>query len=232
MNLFHQSHKVRKIALISVIFFSFLINNAQAQSYHANNEYNVLTAGLVAGATFMQVDGDNFKGYQKTGFTGGGILFMPFGDVDLPFDGTIALSMEVLYTQKGARGKGPIINTYYYDQNIKLQYGQVPIQVNVYRGARKSGFGAGFALGYLGFSEETVKEQGQTELKKGKPFHKFDLSFVLTGNIHLWNGFFLSPRFDYSLISIRNNNGMFGGGNEQFNNILALRLMYLIKNKF
>lgn len=226
----HQSHKVRKIALISIIFFSFLIKNAHGQSYY-NNEYSVMTGGLIAGASFMQVDGDNFKGYHKTGFTGGGILFLPFGDVDMPFDATIALSMEVLYTQKGARGNGPILNTNYYDQNIHLHYGEVPIQINLYRGARKSGFGAGFAIGYLGLSEETVKEQGQTQLKKGKPFHKFDFCFVLTGNIHLWNGFFLSPRFDYSLISIRNNNSMFGGRNEQFNNVLALRLMYLIKNK-
>jgi len=229
--MFDQLHKVKKIALISILIFGFFFKNANAQSSYYNNEYSVMTAGLIAGATFMQVDGDGYKGYHKTGFTGGGILYLPFGDVDLPFDATVALSMEVLYTQKGARGKGPILNTYFYDQNIQLHYGEVPIQINIYRGARKSGFGAGFSVGYLGLSEETIKEQGQVELKQGKPFRKFDFCFVLTGNLHVWNGFFLSPRFEYSLVSVRKNNSMFGGRNEQFNNVLALRLMYLIRNK-
>lgn len=224
----NQLHKVKEISLIILVFI--LISQQKLSAQYGNNEYTELTGGLVSGITFMQVDGDGYKGYDKIGFTGGGILYMPFGDVGLPFDATIALSMEVLYTQKGSYGKGAISSSV-TGQDIRLHYGQVPVQINLYRGARKSSVGMGLAIGYLGLSEETITLNGVTTLKNALPFRKFDLSYVLTGNLHIWKGFFLSPRFEYSLISIRNNNGMYGGRNEQFNNIWAIRLMYLIQNK-
>jgi hypothetical protein len=100
--------------------------------------------------------------------------------------------------------------------------------LNLFRGTRKSGFGLGLALGYLGFSEETI-EPGK--LKEGNPFKKLDLSFVLGGNIHIYKGFFLNPRFEYSLLSVRNNNGRYGGRDTQFNNVVSLRVMYLVSRK-
>lgn len=194
-----------------------------------NPEYHYPTAGLVGGVDFTQVDGDGYKGYNQIGWTGGGVLFLPLGEVDMPIDGTIALSMEVAYTQKGASGKGFLPNGGIQGQEIRLHYAEIPIQINLFRGARKSGFGAGLALGYLGLSEETVTDLQGTKLKPGLPFRKLDFSFVLSGNIHLYKGIFLSPRFQYSLLSVRNNNGKYGGRDEQFNNLVALRVMYLFK---
>lgn len=228
-SLSNRKYKVTKISLIFILIHLFFSQNTYAQ--YLNEEYWQLTGGLVAGTTFMQVDGDGYKGYDKMGWTGGGILYLPLGDVNMPFDATLAFSLEVLYTQKGALGKGPIINTGVTRQDIQLHYAEIPVQINLYRGARKSGFGMGFALGYLGYSEETITEYGNTIIKNAKPFKKLDLNYVLTFNVHLWKGFFLSPRFQYSMLSIRSNNAMYGGRNEQFNNVWAIRLMYLIKNK-
>jgi hypothetical protein len=201
-----------------------------AQEYR--QEYHELAAGLVGGATFTQVDGDGYKGYSKTGITGGGIIYLPFGQVDLPFDATIALSMEVLFTQKGAKGDGNVPNTNVYNQRTNLQYAEIPFQLNLYRGPRKSGFGMGLSIGYLASSEETVENHTGVSLKTSLPFNKFDLNYVLTGNIHLWNGFFLSPRFQYSLLSIRSGSedAGYGGRNSQFNNVVELRVMYLFGN--
>ncbi|MFT4061656.1 MAG: hypothetical protein QM642_04780 [Edaphocola sp.] len=197
---------------------------AQLSAYH--EELHNLTGGVVGGVAFSQVDGDGYKGYGKMGYTGGGVLFLPFGEMDMPIkDATIALSMEILFTQKGSKGRGSVTGA--VSQYINLQYGEVPFLINLYRGPRKSGFGGGFALGYLAASEETVDVGGGTIVKNGLPFHKFDLNFVLTGNLHLWNGFFLSPRFQYSMISIRNNNSKYGGRDQQFNNVVSIRLMYL-----
>ncbi len=218
--------KVKKIAAILVFVLSIAGFNAQAQY---NDEFHVLTGGLVGGVDFTQVDGDGYKGYGKTGFTGGGVLFLPFGEMEMPIDNaTIALSMEVLFTQKGARGRGSVPGGV-LNQDIKLQYGEVPIQLNLYRGTRKSGFGAGFSISYLASSEETIDFGSGTIEKNGYPFKKFDFNFVLTGNLHLWKGFFLSPRFQYSLLSVRDNNSRFGGRDQQFNNMVAIRLMYLFK---
>lgn len=200
--------------------------------YTNNPEYEELQGGLIGGVNFSQVDGDGYKGYDQIGFTGGGILYLPFGnDVGLPFDATVALSMEVLYEQKGAHGVGSVANSTVTSQDILLHYAEVPIQVNIFRGTRKSNFGMGLAIGYLGLSEETIEEGNMIQIKNGYPFHKFDLSYVLTANIHIYNGFFISPRFEYSLISIRNNNSRFGGRDQQFNNTMAIRIMYLIGRK-
>jgi len=220
--------KGSKIAAILFLILCITVTNQMhAQEYRP--EYHDLSAGLVGGVNFSQVDGDGYKGYGKTGFTGGGIIYLPFGQVDLPFDATIALSMEVLFTQKGAKGDGAIPNSSVLNQKINLQYAEIPFQLNLYRGPQKSGFGMGLALGYLASNEETIEQSGGIVLKNALPFNKFDLNFVLTGNIHLWNGFFLSPRFQYSMLSIRSGSedAGYGGRNSQFNNVVALRLMYL-----
>jgi len=220
-----KTAKITQIAAILTLLLSTMAPSLFAQAYI--EEYHVPVAGLVGGGTFTQVDGDGYKGYNKVGITGGGVIFMPLGQQELPIEGTIALSMEVLFTQKGSRGRTLIPNTNIVRQDINLQYAEVPIQLNFYRGPRKSGFGAGFAVGYLASSEETVDDGSGIIIKNALPFRKFDLNFVLTGNIHVWKGFFLSPRFQYSLLSVRNNNAQYGGRNEQFNNAVAIRLMYL-----
>jgi hypothetical protein len=215
-------NKSTKIAVILALLFLGFISPLKAQYY--GEPYTALAGGLIGGINFSQVDGDGYKGYDKLNVTGGGIIYLPFRNMDLPIDGTIALSMEVLYTQKGSKGNTPVLGI--KSQTINLHYGEIPIQVNYYRGARKSGFGLGLALGYLGFSEETIDGKANTDF----PFHKFDLSFVLTGNIHVFKGIFVSPRFQYSMISIRDNEGGYGRS-QQFNNLFALRLMYLIGSK-
>lgn len=221
--------KVNKIASILVVLLSLLPFGAQAQYSEYHDELHNLTGGLVGGINFSQVDGDGYKGYAKMGYTAGGVLFLPFGEMDMPIkEATIALSMEVLFTQKGSKGRGAL--TGLISQDINLQYGEVPIQINLYRGPRKSGFGAGFSIGYLASSEETIDPgNGTPVIKNGLPFKKFDLNFVLTGNLHLWKGFFLSPRFQYSMLSVRDNNSKYGGRDQQFNNVVAIRLMYLFK---
>lgn len=218
--------KVRKITLITAIVLLSAISPVLSQYY--NSEYNTFVGGVVGGVNFTQVDGDGYKGYNKAGFNFGGIVYIPFGEMDMPVEGTLALSMEVLYTEKGSYGNSPIFGI--VSQKIKLQYAEVPIQLNFYRGSRKSGFGTGLSIGYLAKEEELLDMGNGTILRNEFPFRKFDLSFILTGNIHIYKGIFISPRFQYSLISVRKNAGGFGR-NEQFNNVFALRLMYLFKRK-
>ena len=222
--------KISKIAAIATILLSTTGIRATAQAY--NEEYNAFVAGLVGGLNFTQVDGDGYRGYNKIGYSGGAIIYLPFGYMEnMPIEGTLALSMEISFTQKGSKGKDPIPNTGVLSQDIKLQYAEVPILLNFFRGSRKSGFGAGFSVGYLATSEELIDNGSGTVLKNALPFKKFDFNFVLAGNIHLYKGFFLSPRFQYSLLSVRNNNSLYGGRNQQFNNVVSLRLMYLIKRR-
>lgn len=224
-DIFVLKAKIMKIALILVICLSTFNINNQAQY---NDEYNLFVGGLTAGGSLSQVDGDSYRGYDKMGLIAGGIVYIPFGDdMNMPIEGTIALSMEVLYSQKGAKGG---INQHYgvKSHSINLHYGEVPILLNFYRGSRKSIYGLGLSIGYLGFNEEIIdKGYGGTRVND-PPFNKFDLGLVGSFNIHLFKGFFLNPRFSYSMIRIRNNAGGLGR-TDQFNNVISLRLMYLFK---
>lgn len=216
--------KISKIILMATIVLCTPLAKTLAQY---NEEYNTFIGGLVAGVNFTQVDGDGYKGYNKVGFNGGGIVYLPFGDMNLPVEGTMALSMEVLFAQKGSISNGPSPAYGLLSQKIKLQYAEVPFQINYFRGTQKSSVGMGLSIGYLAKYEELIDQGGGTIVKNGYPFRRYELSFVLTGNIHLWKGLFISPRFQYALIPIRTTTGGFGR-NEQFNNVLSVRLMYLM----
>lgn len=216
--------KIKQISLIIGLILSSQV--LRAQDY--NPELSIFAGGLSAGANFTQIDGDSYKGYDNTGVSAGGILYFPFGeDMGLPMPGTLALSMEVTYNQKGSSGKG---NSAYgiVSQTVDLKYGEVPILINWYRGTRKSIYGAGFAIGYLGSQEEMIDKGHGPELTTDNPFRKFDFSFVLSPSFHIWNGFYINPRFQYSLLSVRNNDGGIGNS-AQFNNVWSVKIMYLFK---
>ncbi len=225
---FKKQVKIKQIATILACLLCCCSLKNHAQRY--NEEYHLPVAGLLGGINMTQVDGDGYKGYNQVGFTGGGIIYLPFGEMDMPIDGTVALSMEVLFSQKGSKGGAPIPGAGIESQTIKLQYAEVPFQINFYQGSRKSNFGMGLSVGYLASSEELIYDNSGVRIKEGlPPFRKFEFSFVFSGNVHLWKGIFLGPRFQYSLLSVRKNNGMFGGRIDQFNNVVSLRLMYLFK---
>lgn len=215
-----KGSKVILIALFSLVNIPFV-----SAQYDYDNARPV--GGLLAGANFTQVDGDGYKGYNKISPAGGGILYLPVRNAGLPFEGTLAWSMEVLYAGKGAYGSGSGIATNVQSQKISLVYAEIPLQLNYWRGPRKSIYGAGFALGYLGASAEEISMvSGQVY---NFPFRKLDVSFLATASLHIGYGFFVSPRFQYSLASIRKPDAALSsfGRAEQFNNVWSIKLMYL-----
>lgn len=228
MHLFKNVYKITKIAVLLVTFLSTTFIS-WSQKY--KGEYSLFIGGLTGGINFSQVDGDSYKGYDKIGIAGGGIVYIPFGpEMNLPIEGTIALSMEVNFSQKGSKGG---LNPAYglKSHTINLYYGEVPILINFYRGARKSIYGAGFSFGFLGLGEEIIERSSGPILRDAYPFNKLDFCFVLSPNFHIAKGFYINPRFSYSLASVRKNSGGLGR-NEQYNNVVGLRLMYLFNREW
>lgn len=208
-----------------MLLITGLINNTSAQSYYVEDE-NTFSGGLVAGSTFTQVDGDNFAGYTKMGFTFGGIVYARLVD-------KIAGSIEILYTQKGARSnKTQISNNRVFlieKYAIDLNYAEVPIMIN-YFDKRKSHFGAGISYSQLISYKETpvTKPAFPDSIDLDQyPFKKYDLNFLISGSLHLYKGLFLTYRFQYSLLPVRTNIYKEFGRAEQYNNMHVLRLMYL-----
>ncbi len=219
--------KVRKILLITLISLWTPGLEARAQYDYTQAQW---TGGLMAGANVSQVDGDGYKGYNKLSPALGGIIYIPVPDFEFG-QGCLAWSMEVLYSGKGASGSGSGTGSFMQSQDIRLTYAELPLQLNYWRGPRKSIYGAGLAVGYLATSEEKIiTHSGQLYQF---PFRKIDLSFVATASFHIAAGFFVAPRFQYSLLSIRKKHQDLTafGREDQFNNVVGLKLMYLFDTR-
>lgn len=219
--------KIREFAAILILggMFSLFTFQASAQSYYEDLP-RTFYGGVVAGANFSQVDGDRFAGYHKVGMNLGGIVYTQFAP-------NLAVSMEILYSQKGSRGHKAQLSTSqaYLVQNhkIRLDYAEVPLML-CYFDKRKSHFGLGFSYSQLIQNREDVQTNPTFPvalLEEEYPFRKMDINFLIGGSLKLYQGLFLNLRFQYSMIPIRTKVHPELGRQEQFSNLYALRLMYL-----
>ena len=64
-------------------------------------------AGLIAGATITQVDGDSYFGYHQLGWTAGAYVGLPISD-------HFALQAELRYSLMGAHSSVKEVTEYYY----------------------------------------------------------------------------------------------------------------------
>ncbi len=220
--------KIRKFSafILTIVALVGINTISYAQANYYEEDPNTFSGGLILGGNFTQVDGDNFAGYHKVGINAGGIVYARLVD-------QLAVSLEILYSQKGSRGhKTQLSNTKVYNilqYDINLNYAEIPVMLN-YFDKRKSHFGAGFSYSQLINSKETVRTEpafNTTVNLDDYPFKKMDLNFIVGGSLHLWQGLFLNARFQYSLIPIRKNIYPEFGRAEQYNNMWTLRLMYL-----
>jgi hypothetical protein len=196
---------------------------SQAQDNYYIEDTHTFHGALIAGANFTQVDGDSYYGYDKTGMNVGGGLYMMLSE-------NMAAGLELLYVQKGCKGK-PFKTTEIdvTKYSINLNYAEIPLQLYYFDG-HKNHFGAGFSYAQLISSNEEIKAEPEQSVKPGEyPFRKFDVNFVMTGNFHLYKGFFIGGRFQYSVVPMRKNNTPPNfGRSEQYNNVFNFRLMYML----
>jgi len=206
---------------------------AGAQNYYVENE-NTFFGGPVVGANFSQVDGDNYAGYHKVGMNVGGIVYARFGDM-------FAGSMEILYSQRGSRSNGPkgVVNVPGISQvnkySIDLNYAEVPIMFHLFN-KQRSHAGFGFSYSQLVSSKETVVSDvlrfNDTASFDRYPFKKYDINFIIGGNLRLYKGLFVNLRFQYSLVPVRTNTYLGFARSQQFNNSFVIRFEYLFGDKY
>ncbi len=205
----------------------YLGASAQNSASYYEEVPRTFYGGVLVGANLSQVDGDAYAGYNKVGLNVGGIVYTRLAQ-------HTALSLEILFSQKGARGNQVqqlrASDSFLTAYAINLNYAEIPVMFN-YFDRRRSHFGAGFSYSQLISGEE------QIEVTRGNvvsaidasqyPFRKSDVNFVAGGNLHLWKGLFLNARFQYSLFSVRKQHYPGIGRAEQYNNLWTVRLMYL-----
>lgn len=221
--------KSRKLATILplIILLSALFFKAQAQnpSYFYVEEPKLFTGGLVAGANFCQVDGDNYAGYFKTGFNAGAVLYVRVNE-------RFSVSMELLFSQKGARSnfrKQTNSDSAFVivSQKINLNYAEIPVMLNIYD-KRKSHVGVGLSYAQLISADEQVEVAGGYIYDSNKyPFKKQDINIIMGANLNLVKGLYANLRFQYSIIPVRTNVDPEIARSQQYNNMWTLRVMYL-----
>jgi len=220
--------KIRKFALFIVVLFVSVgfFNRLQAQSSYYVEEQRVFYGGLVGGVNFAQVDGDNFAGYHKVGINVGGIVYAQLAE-------HVALSLEILYSQKGSKSDNAIFTNVngqkvvIANYGININYAEIPVMIN-YFDKRKSHFGIGLSYGQLVSGTENLTTDPVVPIDLTKyPFKKNAIDFLAGVQLHLVKGLFLNVRFQYGIIPLRTNIPPDFSRATQYNNMFVLRLMYL-----
>lgn len=219
-------NKSRKFSALRYIVVFLLLFPLASQAQHYSDDPRLFYAGIVAGSNFSQVDGDNFAGYYKAGLNVGGIGYVQLKE-------HMAISWEMLYSQKGAKSRNPRVaqdtNVIITDYKVKLSYAEIPVMFN-YFDKRKSHFGIGLSYGrLLGGGSESIQTDPATNVDLSKyPYNKNAFDFLTAVQLHLWEGLFLNIRFQYGILPVRDISPTdFSRTNKQYNNAWTVRLMYL-----
>ena len=203
-----------------LLLLSFCVVKSFAQSFNA---------GLVAGPTFCQVDGDNYAGFHQLGFTAGAYA-------NLPLDDYFAVQMELKYSLLGAHSSDKEVNEYYYNPySLRLHYAEIPLMLQYNLGVfRVSGRSLDFLTLEAGISADvrlraTEDVDGDYQITTSRWNM---LSATANAGIHVaFNDHLgLGARFMYSAVPCRftGNPGWFY--NQYYNKVVQITLTYNINS--
>ncbi len=216
---------MRLLKCIAIGLLCFVALPSDAQNYYVSNG-RTFYGGLIAGANFSQISGDNYKGFDKAGMNVGGKVLMFIGN-------DVAAGVEILYTQRGSRGKevitaGKVQGVSVRDYGISLDYAEVPV-VLYYVMKNKTHIGGGISYARLVQSSERGKTNPDQNFDSDDhPFKQNAFDLVLDANLKLTKGLFLNPRYQYSLVKVRADSDVppYFFGNSQFSSVFSMRLVY------
>lgn len=213
---------MKKLFISLAIFaIAFVFNTkVSAQSFNG---------GLIAGATFCQVDGDHYAGYHQLGFTAGAYA-------NLPLENHLSAQMELKYSLLGAHSSVKEVTEYYYNPyNLRLHYAEIPLMLRYDLGLfRVNGRPLDYLALELGASLDfrlRATEDANADYQVTTNRWNF---FSMTGNagIHVaftehW-GF--GARFMYSIVPIRytSSPGWFYG--HYYNKVIQATITYNINS--
>jgi len=225
-------NKSRKFAAYPVIILLLLLFSASTHAQISDeadvytDKIKVISVGALVGTNFCQVDGDNYAGYYKMGLNVGGIGYLRLYH-------NLALSFELLYSQKGAKDNGArylpsdsatLITKY----SIDLPTAEIPVMLN-YFDKHKSHFGVGVAYSRLLNTAEKVETYPTYNIDVNKyPFRSDGLDIVASAQMHVWKGLFFNVRFQYGAVPLRTYSPPdVSRSQKQFNNLWSVRIMYV-----
>ena len=206
------------VVLFVSVLLTFCSTRAFAQSFNA---------GLIAGPTFCQVDGDHYAGYHQLGFTAGAYANLPVAD-------HFSAQMELKYSLLGAHSSVKEVTEYYYNPySLRLHYAEIPLMLRYDLGIfRVNGrpldyltLEAGASFDFRLRATEDVNADYQVTTNRWN-------FFSMTGNAGIHVAFNehlgMGMRYMYSIVPIRftGNPGWFY--NQYYNKVIQLTLTYNI----
>lgn len=206
--------KTKKLFILLSMILLLGVGAAFAQPFNA---------GLIAGATFSQVDGDRYYGFHKIGLTAGTYVNIPVGN-------HFALQMELKYTQMGAHSSTKEVMEYNYaPYNLRLHYAEIPLMLRFNFGHftvngkpfKRLALEAGLSLDFL------LKYHG--ELDTASQLWKLNF-FSVTGNFGVQYNFTpylgIGARMMYSITPMQTNPTPQWFFNHAYNKVIQITMTY------
>ncbi|MCB0514658.1 MAG: porin family protein [Chitinophagales bacterium] len=202
---------MKKIILLFLLVGSCFPANAQ-----------FFRAGIVAGANFSQIDGDDASGFYKVGMNTG-------FTVSAMFNERWALAMDILYSQRGSANAFNA-DMYLDDFKIVTNYVEVPFAVQ-YHDRNGMIFGGGLSISRLLLSQFYQTGVPIDSYFQDRPAREMDYSAFLEFAYPLSNHLLAQLRYSYSVRSFQegiysvNRNSITG----QYHKVVALRFAYIFQ---
>ncbi len=209
--------KLLKIFLVA--FFLLVVTlNVDAQ---------FIKGALIFGTNISQVDGDEVYGFKKIGFNIGASAIVPFSN-------KWAISIENIYSQKGAYQKPQYADSISGEYRIKLNYVEVPVLVH-YTDKNIFTVGAGLSWGRLVKVDEWEHgNKTNTSLSSGT-YSQNDINILADLRFRIWKKLKFNIRYAYSIPKIRTREHSDLSGDtwirKQYNNLVSFRLIYVFNER-
>lgn len=194
----------------------------------------VIQGALIFGGNLTQVDGDEVYGFNNIGFNTGAAAIVPFGK-------KWSMSIEALYSQKGAHRKAKWkvddpSNTVDGSYDYNLNYAEIPVLVH-FNDKDVMTFGAGFSYGRLVNYDETdnrIDEFNTVEYESEPSIH--DVEFLADIRFRVYKNLKMNFRYAYSLAPFREVDFHWDDVDhpehrKQYNNVITWRMIWVINEK-
>jgi len=209
---------LKRRLLHSAFFFSFILLAGSLSG-------QIVKGTAIAGMNLTQVEGDEIKGWNQIGFTGGLGAIVPFGN------GKWGANIETLFSQKGSFQKkqyeGDSLTGEY---RLRLNYLEIPLYAT-FTDKDIVTFGAGGYWGFLFNAREEEHSGRQDPYTDTVQFNNSDIGFLLDFRVRIWNHLHINVRYSQSLASIRTRwfypEASAPFERDQFNQAITFRVVYI-----
>lgn len=218
--------RFRYISLPLLVTFAICCQDLKAQDKQYFDGERKFFGGVTVGLNASQVDGDGFSGFHKPGLNAGATVFWHFTP-------SVALQLELRYSQKGSRGvrsdNDPYVGSYFEQYKMQLNYAEVPL-ILYYVMSQRYQIGVGGSYNALIGGSETYQMANPVYIDpKLYPFESYFVEGIVSLNVVLYQGLMANARYQYGFTPIRKfENTPYGvGTGNQINKMVSISLSYV-----